>query len=203
MPDQAKIIGLTGGIGTGKSTVAKILEELGAAVIRADNVGHDVYAPGTPGWQRVTDTFGVQILAPDGTIDRKHLGRIVFADPEALTRLNGIVHPLIRDEVQRRIAAQRTAEPQKPIVLEAAILIEANWTRIVDEVWVVVAPAQDVVRRIAGERGLTHDDVRARTASQLDEGKRREHADVVIENTGTLDELRRQVEDAWRSRLRP
>jgi dephospho-CoA kinase len=198
MPEYGKIIGLTGGIGVGKSAVARIVEELGAFVIRADNVGHDVYAPGTPGWQKIVDAFGRQILAADGTIDRKHLGRIVFSDTDALRRLNSIVHPLIRDEVKRRITERHALEPQRPIVVEAAVLIEANWTSIVDEVWVIVAPATKVAARIAAERGLSHDDIRARIAAQLDQEERRAHADVLIDNAGSLDELRREVEAAWR-----
>jgi dephospho-CoA kinase len=198
MPDPAKTIGLTGGIGTGKTTVAKILEELGAFVIHADIVGHDVYAPGTLGWQAVTDAFGKKIVAADGHIDRKELGRIVFGDPVSLSKLNTIVHPLIRDEVQRRIAAQRAAAPHQPIVLEAAILIEAKWHEIVDEVWIVVAPAHDVIQRIAVERKLSNDEVRARIASQIGERERRAVADVVIENTVSPAALRLQVEAAWR-----
>jgi dephospho-CoA kinase len=198
MADPAKTIGLTGGIGTGKTTVAKILEDLGAFVIHADSVGHDVYAPGTPGWQAVTDEFGRHIVADDGRIDRKKLGSIVFADPTALQKLNAIVHPLIRSEVQRRIATRRAAAPNQPIVLEAAILIEAKWHDVVDEVWIVVAPADDVIGRIAAERQLSDADVRARIASQLSDAERRTVADVIIDNTGSRAALRAQVEKEWR-----
>jgi dephospho-CoA kinase len=198
MADPAKTIGLTGGIGTGKTTVARILEDLGAFVIHADSVGHDVYAPGTPGWQAVTDEFGRDIVDDDGRIDRKKLGRIVFGDPDALHKLNAIVHPLIRSEVQRLIAAQRAAAPHQPIVLEAAILIEANWHDMVDEVWIVVAPADEVVGRIAAERQLSDADVRARIASQLSDAQRRSVADVIIDNTRSPAALRAQVEKEWR-----
>jgi dephospho-CoA kinase len=197
MPDRGKTIGLTGGIGTGKSTVARILEELGAHVIHADAVGHQVYEPGTPGFRQVVAAFGKDIVGGDGKIDRRQLGQIVFKDAAALARLNAIVHPLIRDEVRRRIGAQRAAGFCLPIVVEAAILIEARWTAIVDVVWVVVAPLAEVVRRISTERGLSADDIRARAAAQLADAERRRGADVVIENTGSLVALRRQVEAAW------
>jgi dephospho-CoA kinase len=197
MPDLPKTIGLTGGIGTGKTTVARMLEELGAHVIHADTVGHRVYEPGTPGWQQVVSAFSRDILAADGRIDRKKLGQIVFADRSALEQLNAIVHPLIRDEVRRGIDAQRASGFRRPIVVEAAILIEAGWNSIVDMVWVVTAPIDEVVRRISAERGLSVDDVRARLAAQIEEAERRRFADVIIENTGSTAELRRQVEAAW------
>lgn len=197
MPAKTRTIGLTGGIGTGKSTVARILGELGAHVINADTVGHEVYQPDTPGWQQVVDAFGQGIIAPDGKIDRKKLGQIVFSDPKALTRLNAIVHPLIRDNVNRRIEQQQATNSTAPIVLEAAILLEAKWNTIVDEVWVVVADLDDVVSRIADERGLSADDIRARAAAQLSDGERRRQADVVIENTGSTADLRRQIDAAW------
>lgn len=197
MPDRLITIGLTGGIGTGKTTVARILEELGAHVIHADAVGHQVYEPGTAGWQQVVADFGDDVVASDGRIDRKKLGQIVFSDPAALTQLNAIVHPLIRDEVRRRIDARRAEGFVMPIVVEAAILLEARWTAIVDVVWVVAAPLDAVVGRISVERGLSSDDIRARVAAQLDDAERRRFADVVIENTGSPAELRQQVEGAW------
>jgi dephospho-CoA kinase len=197
MSDLAKTIGLTGGIGTGKTTVAGILSDLGAHVIHADTVGHQVYAPGTEGWQQVVSAFSRDVVAGDGTIDRKKLGQIVFSDAAQLARLNSIVHPLIRDEVRRRIEAQRASGFRLPIIVEAAILLEAKWTSICDVVWVVVAPVDEVVKRIATERGLSPDDIRARVAAQLEDAERRTFADVVIENTGSPGELRQQVEAAW------
>jgi len=199
MPDRLITIGLTGGIGAGKTTVARILEELGAHVIHADAVGHQVYEPGTAGWQQVVAKFGDDVVGTDGRIDRKKLGQIVFGDPAALTQLNAIVHPLIREEVRRRIDARRAEGFVLPIVVEAAILLEARWTAIVDVVWVVAAPLDEVVRRISVERGLSSGDIRARVAAQLDDAERRRFADVVIENTGSPADLRHQVEGAWKS----
>ena len=193
-----KTIGLTGGIGSGKTTVAKILEGLGALVIHADTVGHEIYRAGSIGWQRVRATFGPGVLAPDGSVDRKKLGAIVFADPNALKQLNAIAHPLIFAEIRRRIDAQRAAAALQPIIVEAAILIEANWLPLVDEVWLVVAGKGAVVERVHAERGLAPSDIERRIDAQLSDVERRRHAHVVIENTGSLDDLRRRVEDAWR-----
>ena len=202
MPEQAITIGLTGGIGTGKSTVARILADLGAHVINADRVGHEVYQPHTAGWQQVVDAFGKEIVAADGTIDRRKLGQIVFADSTQLARLNAIVHPLIRDSVREAVAARRAAGHLQPIVLEAAILLEAKWNSIVDVVWVVVAGLDLVVHRIGTERGLTSDEIQARAAAQMSDAERRRHADVVIENIGSPDDLQRQVEAAWDDLMR-
>jgi dephospho-CoA kinase len=190
-------VGLTGGIGSGKSTVARILEDLGAAVIHADAVGHEVYLPHTEGWQRVTAAFGRDIVKPDQTIDRQKLGTIVFRDPAALKRLNTIVHPLIFAEVQRRIRSLRSSGIAQPIVVEAAVLIEANWLPLVDEVWLVVAGKEAVIDRLARQRGLAADDVARRVDAQLTDAERRKVAQVVIENQGSLEQLRQQVESLW------
>jgi dephospho-CoA kinase len=192
-----RVIGLTGGIGSGKSTVARILAELGAEVISADLVGHEVYRPGTPGFEQVTAAFGREVVGEDGTVDRRKLGGIVFASPAALAELNRIVHPLIAEAVRQRIEHRRSEGGQRPIVIEAAVLIEANWVPLVDEVWVVRASPEAVVERIATERGLAAAQIRARIESQIDDEERRSHADVVIENTAGLDDLRARVEAAW------
>ena len=192
-----KTIGLTGGIGSGKSTVAGILAELGALVIHADTVGHEIYRPQTEGWRRVVDAFGSAILNPDHTINRKKLGAAVFADPEALKRLNAIVHPLMFAEIQGRISAHRASGSAQPIVLEAAILVEAGWLPLVDEVWVVVASRDAVIDRIGAARGLSPQDIAARIDAQLSDAERRRYAHVVIENTGSIDDLRTRVQAAW------
>ena len=192
-----RVIGLTGGIGSGKSTVARILAELGAEVINADLVGHEVYRPGTPGFEQLTAAFGREVVGEDGTVDRRKLGAIVFASPAALAELNRIVHPLIAEAVRQRIEHRRSERSQTPIVVEAAVLIEANWVPLVDEVWVVSASPEAVVERIATERGLAAEQIRARIESQIGDEERRSHADVVIENTAGLDDLRARVEAAW------
>lgn len=192
-----KTIGLTGGIGSGKSAVSAMLGELGAWVIDADKVGHDIYRPDMEAWRQVVAAFGAEILAADRSIDRKKLGGIVFGNDEALARLNAIVHPLMFDEIGRRIAAKRAAGFRRPIVVEAAVLIEANWLPLTDVVWVVETPRAAVVARVAAQRGLPARDIEARIASQLSDAERRRHADLVIHNGGSLEALRRQVETAW------
>lgn len=195
-----KTIGLTGGIGSGKSTAAVILAELGAEVIDADRVGHEVYLPGTPGWSQVVAAFGREVVAPDGTIDRQRLGGIVFADRSRLAELNGIVHPLIAEAVRQRLAERGRSAPDKPIVVEAAVLIEANWQTLVDEVWLVVASAEAVIARLGAQRGLSREAIEARVRSQLSEADRRKHADVVIDNSGTLQDLRARLSQLWAER---
>jgi len=197
MPEGVKTIGLTGGIGSGKSTVAQILSDLGARVINADAVGHEVYLPQSPGWYRVTEAFGPGVLKPDQTIDRQKLGAIVFADAPARAQLNAIVHPLIYDEIRRRIASERAAGLCGPIVVEAAVLIEANWLPLVDAVWLVVADKSAAVDRVARQRGLSPDEVATRIAAQLSDAERRPYAHVILENTGSIDELRTRVASAW------
>lgn len=192
-----KTIGLTGGIGAGKSTVSQILTELGAFVIDADKVGHEIYLPGKEAWRQVTAAFGTDILAPDQTIDRKKLGAIVFGSDEARKRLNSIVHPLMFQDIRRRIDEKRAAGFTKPIVVEAAILIEANWLPLVDEVWVVVTNKNAVVKRVAEQRGMAAKDTEARIASQLSDAERLKHAQVVITNDGSREELQKKIRDAW------
>jgi dephospho-CoA kinase len=197
MPARVKVIGLTGGIGSGKSTVASVLEEFGAAVIHADAVGHEIYAPMSEGWRRVTEAFGPTVVRADQSIDRKRLGAIVFADPAGLQRLNAILHPLMFAEIRRRIDAYRAAGRREPVVLEAAVLIEAKWLPLVDEVWLVMASKQAVTERLTASRALSPSEVEARIKSQVDDLERRRFAHVVFENSGSVDELRRQVHAAW------
>jgi len=192
------VIGLTGGIGSGKSTVASMLAALGAHVIDADAVGHDVYRPGTEGFRQVVAAFGDDVVGADGAIDRRRLGARVFADPRELTRLNAIVHPLIALEIRRRIADAVTAAPERPIVVEAAIMIEAGW-RFFDRIWLVTVSRETAIARVAASRGLSRAEIERRIDAQMPEAERRKHAHLVIENDGSLDALRAQVEAAWRT----
>lgn len=191
-----KVIGLTGGIGSGKSTVSQLLSELGANVLDADKVGHQCYQPGTEAWKDVVDAFGEEIVAPDGSIDRKKLGAIVFGDPEALIRLNQIMHPRMYDMMADQIEEYRLGGVEV-VVLEAALLFEAGWTPLVDEIWITVASEPTVVQRVRERTGLPEEQIRSRIRSQLSNEERKGKADLVISNDGGLDELREKVEDLW------
>ncbi len=192
-----RTIGLTGGIGSGKSTVSQILADLGAFVIDADTVGHEIYLPGKAAWQQVSTAFGQDILAEDQTIDRKKLGAIVFSSADALKQLNTIVHPIMFTEIEQRIQAKRDEGFTPPIVVEAAILIEANWLPLADEVWVVVADKSAVIERVAEQRGMAANDTEARIANQLSNQERLKHATVVIHNDGSLEDLQQHIQQVW------
>ena len=197
MAAQIPVIGLTGGIGAGKSTVTQMLAELGAAVIDADKVGHQIYLPDMPARHEIVDAFGADVLNPDRSINRQALGKRVFADPEALHTLNRIVHPKMFDRMRELIEELRTRGGMKAIVVEAAVLIEANWTPLVDYVWVVVASEAVVTERLAKQRNLSPEQVRARLAAQLSTADRLKHAHVVITNDGSLADVRAAVQRAW------
>ena len=191
------VIGLTGGIASGKSVVSKMLAEHGALVIDADKVGHEAYAPGSGCYDRVVAAFGPDIVGADGGIDRKALGGKVFGDPEQRKRLEGIVWPWMRETMDKRLAAIR-AEGTPVVVLEAAVLIEADWVPITDQVWVVTV-APDLAReRIVERNGLAPEQADARIAAQLTNADRVKRAQVVIDNSGTLDEMRERVDAAWK-----
>jgi dephospho-CoA kinase len=197
MSTHIPVIGLTGGIGAGKSTVTQMLEELGAAVIDADKVGHQIYLPDLPAWREIVETFGPGVLNADRSINRQALGKIVFADPEALRALNRIVHPKMFERMAELIAELRARGGMKAIVVEAAILIEANWQPLADQIWLVIASEPVVVQRLAKQRRLSPEQVRTRIASQLSNDERLKHAHAVIRNDGSLDEVRAAVQQAW------
>jgi dephospho-CoA kinase len=190
------VIGLTGGIASGKSTVAQILAELGATVIDADKVGHEAFRPHSDAWREVVATFGSGILGQKEEIDRSKLADIVFSDPKALEQLNLIMHPMIHQIVEQRIEALR-CQGVEVVVLEAALLIEANWIDLVEQVWVTIAPEATVISRLCSEKGFTEEQARARINSQMSVAEKSRYADVVIENDSGLDRLRERVEGLW------
>jgi dephospho-CoA kinase len=196
-----KVVGLTGGIGSGKSAASAILGELGATIIDADKVGHQVYEPGTPCWHDLVEVFGEGIVASAGGIDRKKLAARVFADPLSLQRLNALVWPRIAEVIRERIAAMRARGVRAPIVVEAAVLIEAGWQALVDEVWVVTASRERAIERVVATRGLSRAEVERRIDNQISHAKRVAGAACVIRNDGSLDELRAALERCWRERI--
>ena len=192
-------IGLTGGIGAGKSTVREFLDRKGAASIDADAVGHQVYRPHSEAWEVIVATWGPSIVQPSGEIDRKKLGQIVFETPQELAKLNEIMYPRIAAAIGERLEQLRQ-EGVEVAVVEAAILVEAGWDRLVDEVWVVVSPDEVVVPRLAGRAGMTPEQVGNRVRSQMPVQEKVNHANVVIENTGTIEDLHQLLEGLWQER---
>jgi len=193
-------IGLTGGIGTGKSSVAEAFQSLGAAVINADLLGHDAYLPGTIGYKEVVTEFGQEIVGSDGQIDRKKLGPIVFSDSSKMDRLNEIMHPLIRDLIEERLVTLESNH-NKVAVVEAAILIEAGWKSLFDEIWVVISDPEEVINRLGVRNGLSREDAVKRIDSQMSNNERIGHGDVVVENTGSMEDLQTRVNSLWAKRI--
>jgi len=192
------VIGLTGGIASGKSTAAALLKELGAVVIDADRLGHRVYEPGTRGFQAVVNEFGHDLVQVDGTINRQLLGGKVFGDPAQMKRLTDIVWPEIRRLAAQEIAELRRRDRKATIVLEAAVMVEANWMDLVDEVWVVTVPPEVAKARLMSRNGLTEAQADARIGSQISNRERQAHADVKIDNLGAVEQLEQRVAREWR-----
>lgn len=196
-----RIIALTGGIASGKSTVASMLSARGAIIIDADRVAHEIYAPGTEGFDRVLTRFGREVLGRDGTIDRKALGELVFGNAAALADLNAIVHPLVRKEVARRLLDAMERQPDATVVIEAALMTETGWTGGAGSLWVVLADPEIALQRLTRDRGMSEAEARLRIAAQATNDARRRHATVVIENNGSLEELESAVAQAWRGEM--
>lgn len=190
------LVGLTGGIGSGKSTVAAMLRERGAVVIDADAVAHQVMEPGAPAYQAVVDRFGPEVTAPGGGIDRAGLAAVVFADPTALADLNAIVHPAVREVMAER--AQAEASTDNVVVLEIPLLVESGTDRPgMAGVVVVDCPLDVAVARVIEQRGMQEDAVRARIAAQATRAERLAAADVVIDNSTSREHLAAEVDRAW------
>jgi dephospho-CoA kinase len=191
-----RTVGLTGGIGTGKSTVAAMLRELGATVIDADEATRAVQARGSEGLRLLAQEFGPGVLTPDGDLDRDHLADIAFHDPEARQRLNGIVHPLVRQWMaERQQEAVQRGDPV--VVMDIPLLYETRGPDAFETVLLVYAPERLQLERLTRLRGMSEEQARARIAAQLPIEEKRRLATHVIENTGSLDELRRRVREVW------
>lgn len=195
------MVGLTGGIGSGKSTVAGLLAARGAVVVDADRLAREVVAAGTPGHRAVVDRFGPRVVAGDGSLDRKALAGVVFDDPEALADLNAIVHPAVRAAIADRLAA--LAPTDAVVVLEIPLLVESGRSYGASKVIVVDCPEEVALRRLADGRGMDPDDARRRMAAQVSRAERLAAADVVIDNAGSLADLKAQVDEVWAQLVAP
>lgn len=187
-------VGLTGGIGAGKGEVARTLAGYGAVVVDADQLAREALAPGTPGLAQVVAQFGSGVLAADGSLDRARLADVVFGDDAALARLEAIVHPVVGARAAELIAA---APDDAVVVYDVPLLAEKGLAGAYDLVVVVEAPAEVRVRRVVAARGMRPDDVRARIAAQASDEQRAAVADVVLDNSGTREELEAQVGELW------
>ena len=191
-------IGLTGGIGSGKSEVARVLLGLGARVVVADEIARELVAPGSPVLERLVEAFGERVLLPDGSLDRRGLGALAFASSDALETLNGITHPALVDAIILSVEEIERESSGGVLVVDAALLVKWDILDLFDEVVVVTAPLDVRIRRLAAG-GLPEDDARERVAAQAPESVFLEAADTVIENDGPLEELETRAEQLWNS----
>lgn len=190
-------VGLTGGIGSGKSEVSRRLRDLGAVVIDADAVAREVVEPGTPGLAAVVEEFGDAVLRPDGALDREGLGRIVFGDPAKLAALNGIVHPLVGRRIGQMMSDVERDSPDAVVVYDVPLLVENNLQDGYDVVLVVAASAETQLRRLVEHRGMAVEDAQARIAAQAPLSAKLAVADIVIDNDGDLASLDARVRQVW------
>lgn len=192
------VIGLTGGIGTGKSTVATVLEEQGAPILNADLVGHEVYLPGRPAYHEIIEAFGQGVVADDGTINRKALGAIVFADAKELAKLNSITHSRMKGMMREKLQ-ELEKQGHAIAVLEAALLLEARWDDLADEIWVTVAPPEVAAQRVAERSNLDREQVMERIRSQMSNDDRIARAKVVIDTSGDMQSTRDRAMERWKA----
>ncbi|TFC22577.1 dephospho-CoA kinase [Cryobacterium glucosi] len=191
------LIGLTGGIASGKSTVASALTEHGAVVIDADRLAREVVEPGSPVLAAIAAEFGTALVGPDGALDRPRLGAIVFGDPAALARLNAIVHPAVRSLTNARIRAAGLANPSAVVVYDVPLLVEAAVEHPFDLVVVTQATPETRMQRMVDLRRMSQEDAALRIRAQADDAERLAIADVVIDTDGTLEHTLRQVDALW------
>ena len=194
-------IGVTGGIGTGKSLVSEILEALGGRLVSADLLGHQAYLPGTAGFDHVVRRFGEGVIGQNGTIDRKSLGELVFADSDNMSDLNAIVHPIILRLIKKTLEDNLNNGVEVTVV-EAAILIEAGWQDLFDEIWMVSSNQDVVVKRLQSRNGFSVQDATSRIVSQMPQEDRIHYADEIIDNSGTVEQLRKQVKKLWQEKCK-
>lgn len=193
-------IGLTGGIAAGKSLVSDMLAQLGAWILDADAISREVVEPGTAGLKAVAEEFGEGILHPDGSLNRAALGAEVFADEKKRERLNSILHPIIKAEMLSRGEEIEWQHPDDMIVFDVPLLIESGWQDVAEEVWLVTAPLEQRIKRIALRDGLDREQAVQRIASQMPDEEKAKYANIIINNGGSIQELRRLVEKLYAER---
>ncbi|MDH3973114.1 MAG: dephospho-CoA kinase [Deltaproteobacteria bacterium] len=196
------LVGLTGGIASGKNSIARILEEFGARIIDADIICRELVEKGKPAWQEIVHFFGNDILLEDGTLDRKKLGRIVFEDAGKREVLNSIIHPKVIDEELRLARLMEKEDPHALVVVNAALLIESGNHKNADKIIVVGANENQIIDRIIKRDGITRKEAKLRMASQLPFREKIKHAHYVIENNGTFEALRKNVEQVYKDLAR-
>lgn len=193
-------IGLTGGIAAGKSMVSDILASLGAWILDADAISREVVEPGTEGLKAVVAEFGENVLMPDGTLDRRALGAEVFGNAQKLERLNGILHPMIKAEMLRRASEIEEKHPKDIVIFDVPLLIESGWQDVADEVWLVSAPIDERIRRIAMRDGLDEKQAMERISAQMTDEQKAQYSDVIIDNGGSIQELEETVTKLYAER---
>ena len=191
------VIGLTGGIGTGKTSVSNILSSLGASMINADKIGHKIYEPNSEGWMEVVNTFGKEILNENLEINRKKLGSIVFKDKKNLDQLNSITHPRIYSEIESELQTLSNNNVTVSVV-EAALLIEAKWTSLADQVLITVSKENTIYKRLEKRDGLNIESIKARISSQMPSKEKLKFADVIIKNDSSIKDLEKEVQYYWK-----
>ena len=193
-----KVIGLTGGIASGKSTISRYLAELGAIIIDADKLAREVVEPGQPAWQEIVDYFGPEVLTTAGNLDRNRLGQIVFLRPEARQQLNQITHPRVIEKTRKLLHELTIKAPQGVAVVDAPLLIEAGMTDLVDQVWLIAVEEEIQISRLIARNGLQEAEARRRIASQMPLQEKVKWADCIIDNNGSIVDTLKQVQRLWK-----
>lgn len=192
-----RVIGLTGNIACGKSTVSDMLKELGAYIIDADIVAREVVEQGKPAWAMIKEEFGEEYIGEDGELNRKKLGQLVFGDPKALDQLNKIIHPIIVQTIEEELHKLCVEGTHEAVVIDAALLIETGCHRLVDQIWLVTLPYEIQLMRLIRRDGLTEKEARQRIESQMPQEKKAQYADVIVDNSRDINYTKEQVRHLW------
>ena len=193
-------LGLTGSIATGKSTIATILLEKGAQLVDADRIARDIVQPGSPLLNEIALQFGEQVILPDGTLDRKALGQIIFENEARKKQLNELMHPAIRAEMKRQIAEYEAMNPNGLIVVDVPLLYESNLVEWFDAVMLAYVPQRIQIQRLMARDGISEENAKKRVFSQIDIEQKKQRADIVINNSNTVDETRQQIDTYWKQK---